>query len=175
MRSSRHPIHRNGPLSSVLSNHTLVMQYLNNYLDFCLNAPASLFYVIRYMTCVGREHYHYRFTCVVHNTPDLIMHIEGRFQNISMDAAAENARRILLAFPGQRSQYQGMGRYLAAQCSGFQQIITDAANKAAALTSYSILPFLVEESTPRDLTINNSEVALVCIFVFQYAVATWLA
>ena len=164
------------PMLFVVSAKTQdgLIQYLNNYLDFCLNAPAPLFHAICYTTCVGREHYRYRFACVVHNMQDLITHIEGRLQNISTDAAAGNARRILLAFPGQGSQYQGMGRYLAAQYSGFQQIITDAANKAAALTGYPILPFLVEESAPGDLTIDNSEVAPVCIFVFQYAVAAWL-
>ena len=54
-----------------------------------------------------------------------------------------NARRILMGFPGQGSQYQGMGRYLAQQSSGFSAIITDAANKASVLTGYPVLPFLV--------------------------------
>jgi len=96
---------------------------------------------------------------------DLITPIEDRIQKISTDTATGNARWILLAFPGQGSQYRGMGRYPATQYSAFQQIITDAANKAA-LTSYPILPFLVEdsESPPGDLTIDNSEVTPVYIF-----------
>jgi acyl transferase domain-containing protein len=158
---------------SAKTQDTLI-QYMNNYLDFCLNAPSSLFHSICYTTCVGREHYRYRFACVAHNMQDLISRIEDRLQNMSADATAGNARRILFAFPGQGSQYQGMGRYLASQYTGFRKIVTDAANKAAALTGYPILPFLVEESAPGDLTIDHSEVAPVCIFIFQYAVATWL-
>jgi len=164
------------PMLFVVSAKTqdALIQYMKDYLDFCLKAPASLFHAICYTTCVGREHYRYRFACVAHNMQNLITRIEERLQNISTDATAGNARRILLAFPGQGSQYQGMGRYLATQYSGFQKIITDTANKAAALTGYPVLPFLVDESVPGNLTIDDSEVAPVCIFVFQYAVATWL-
>ncbi|KDR66936.1 hypothetical protein GALMADRAFT_232327 [Galerina marginata CBS 339.88] len=148
-------------------------QYLENYLDFCLNAPASVFHAVCYTTCVGREHYRYRFACIANNMQDLIARIEDRLQNPS-SASGGNARRILLGFPGQGSQYQGMGRSLANQYSGFRAIVADAANKASALTGYPILPYLVEESAPGPLTIDHSEVAQVCIFIFQYAMATWL-
>ncbi|KAF8961019.1 hypothetical protein BDZ97DRAFT_2060308 [Flammula alnicola] len=124
--------------------------------------------------CVGREHYRYRFACVVNNMQDLIARIEDRLQSSSSSASGGNARRILIGFSGQGSQYQAMGRYLANQYSGFRSIITDAANKASALTGYPILPYLVEESAPGNLSIDHSEVAQVCIFIFQYAVSTWL-
>jgi acyl transferase domain-containing protein len=148
-------------------------EYLQKYLDFCLDASPSLFHAICYTTCTGREHYRYRFACVVNNMQDLIARIEDRLQN-SSSGAGGNARRILLGFPGQGSQYQGMGRYLANQYSGFRSIIVEAANKAADLTGYPILPFLIEESAPGKLSIDHSEVAPVCIFIFQYSVATWL-
>jgi len=164
------------PMLFVVSAKTqdTLIQYMNNYLDFCLNSPASLFHAICYTTCVGREHYRYRFACVAHNMQDLISRIEDRLQNMSADASPGNARRILFAFPGQGSQYQGMGRYLASQYTGFRKIITDAAKKATALTGYPILSFLVEESVPGKLTVDDSEIAPVCIFIFQYAVASWL-
>ncbi|KAF8953963.1 acyl transferase domain-containing protein [Flammula alnicola] len=151
-----------------------LIQYLNKYLDFCLDAPSSLFHAICYTTCVGREHYRYRFACVVNNMQDLIARIEDRLQSSSSSASGGNARRIFIGFSGQGSQYQAMGRYLANQYSGFRSIITDAANKASALTGYPILPYLVEESAPGNLSIDHSEVAQVCIFIFQYAVSTWL-
>lgn len=77
-------------------------------------------------------------------------------------------RRILMGFYGQGSQYQGMGRYLAQQFSGFSAIITDAANKASVLTGYPVLPFLVDQSGPPGLSID------LC-FHFQYSVCTWSA
>ncbi|PPQ84949.1 hypothetical protein CVT25_004462 [Psilocybe cyanescens] len=163
------------PMMFVVSAKTQdgLTQYLENYLDFCLNAPASDFHSICYTTCVGREHYRYRFACIVSNMQDLIARLEDRLQNNSSPSGG-NARRILLGFPGQGSQYQGMGRYLASQYSGFRTIITDAANKASTLTGYPILPYLVEESAPSKLSIDQSEVAQVCIFIFQYAMSMWL-
>ncbi|PPQ99823.1 hypothetical protein CVT24_009617 [Panaeolus cyanescens] len=149
-------------------------EYLQNYLDFCLSAPPSSFHAICYTSCVGREHYRYRFACIANNMQDLIARIEDRIENGPNTPAGGSARRILFAFPGQGSQYQGMGRYLANHYSGFRKIITEAANKAAALTGYPILPYLVEEASPGGLSIDHSEVAQVCIFIFQYAVATWL-
>lgn len=154
-------------------NQDALTQYLNNYLDFCLDASPTLFHSICYTSCVGREHYRYRFACVANNMQDLISRIEDHLQSESTSSGG-TARRILLGFPGQGSQYQGMGRYLSNQYSGFRNIITDAANKASSLTGYPILPFLVEESAPGPLTIDQSEVAQVCIFTFQYAIATWL-
>ena len=67
-----------------------------------------------------------------------------------------------------------MGRYLAQQYSGFSTITTVAANKAFVLTGYPVLPFLVDKSAPRGLSIDQSEVAQICIFIFQYSVCTWL-
>ena len=47
-------------------------QYLWMYLDFCRTAPTSNFRSICYTTCLGREHYRYRFACVVRNMGNLI-------------------------------------------------------------------------------------------------------
>jgi len=147
--------------------------YLHKYLDFCLGESPSRFHAICYTSCVGREHYRYRFACVAHNMQDLIARLEDRIQNPPRDVAG-NARRILFGFPGQGCQYQGMGRYLANQYSGFRKILTEAATEASALTGYLVLPYLVEDSAPGLLSIDNSEVAQVCIYTFQYAMATWL-
>ncbi|KAF4622433.1 hypothetical protein D9613_009459 [Agrocybe pediades] len=169
------PIPENMPMMFVVSGKSqdALTQYLENYLEFCLTAPESMFHSICYTTCVGREHYRYRFACIAHNMQDLITRIEERIQNGPSNSSG-NAKRILLAFPGQGSQYQGMGRYLANQFSGFRSIITDAANKASELTGYPILPYLLDESVSAKLTIDHSEVAPVCIFLFQYSMATWL-
>ena len=163
------------PMMFVVSGKSqeALLQYLNNYLDFCLNADASLFHSICYTSCVGREHYRYRFACVATNMQDLIARLEERIQ-IGLPVPARNTCRILMGFPGQGSQYQGMGRYLAQQYSGFNTIMTDAANKASALTGYPILPFLIDQSAPQGLSIDQSEVAQICIFIFQYSVCTWL-
>ena len=148
------------PMMFVVSakSQEALLQYLNNYLDFCLDADASLFHSICYTSCVGREHYRYRFACIATNMHDLIARIEERIR-VESPVSSGSARRILLGFPGQGSQYQGMGRYLAQQFSGFKAIITDAANKASVLTGYPVLHFLVDQSAPRGLSIDQSEIA----------------
>ncbi|KAF8797417.1 hypothetical protein BYT27DRAFT_7265734 [Phlegmacium glaucopus] len=72
------------------------------------------------------------------NTTDIERIGEG------LPVSAGNARCALMGFPGQGSQYQGMGHYLAQQYSSFNAIMTDAANKVSALTGYLILPFFVD-------------------------------
>jgi len=147
--------------------------YLNKYLDFCLDASPSLFHAICYTSCVGREHYRYRFACVAHNLQDLIGRLEDRIQN-PPTASVGNARRILFGFPGQGCQYQGMGRYLSDQYSGFRNTMIEAATKASTLTGYPVLPYLVEDHVTGALPIDNSEVAQVCIYTYQYVMASWL-
>ena len=43
------------PMMFVVSakSQEALLQYLNNYLDFCLDADASLFHSICYTSCVG--------------------------------------------------------------------------------------------------------------------------
>ena len=53
-------------------------------------------------------------------------------------------------------------------------IITDAANKASVLTGYPVLPFFVNQSAPRGLSIDQSENAQIYIFIFQYSMRTCL-
>jgi acyl transferase domain-containing protein len=169
-------IPENTPLLFVVSAKSpeALRDYLNKYLDFCLDASPSLFPSICYTSCVGREHYRYRFACVAHNIQDLIARIEERLQN-PPSAPGSTARRILFGFPGQGCQYQGMGRYLANQYSGFRELVAEAAVKASNLTGYPVLPYLVEDAAlPGAVSIDNSEVAQVCIYTFQYAMAVWL-
>lgn len=95
-------IPENTPMIFVVSAKSLeaLTAYLHKYLDFCLDAPPSIFHSICYTTCIGREHYRYRFACVAHNMQDLIARIEEKLQNLVFPSASA-VRRILFAFPGQ--------------------------------------------------------------------------
>ena len=88
---------------------------------------------------------------------------------VGLPISVGNVRRILMGFPRQGSQYQGMGRYLAQQYSSFNAIITDAANKASVLTG-SILPFLVDKSAPRGLSIDQSGFASLFSVLYMHLV-----
>ena len=153
-------------------------QYLWKYLDFCRSAPTSNFRSICYTTCLGREHYRYRFACVVSNMENLIKVLEDRLDSMSSRAGsnlASAACRIAFAFPGQGSHYQAMASDLIARYPGFKDNLDSAASTASMLSGYPISSFLVEaETSSCDLTIDNSQVAQICIFVYQYSMCTWL-
>ena len=152
-------------------------QYLWKYLDFCRTAPTSNFRSICYTTCLGREHYRYRFACVVSNLGNLIKVLEDRLDSVSSRAGfypPPAACRIAFAFPGQGSHYQAMASDLTARYPGFRDILDSAASAASMLSGYPISSFLVDAETSCDLAIDNSQVAQICIFVYQYSICTWL-
>jgi acyl transferase domain-containing protein len=150
-------------------------QYLWKYLDFCRTAPTSNFRSICYTTCLGREHYRYRFACVVSNMGNLIKVLKDRIDSMSSRASSSPAAcRIAFAFPGQGSHYQAMASDLIARYPGFKVILDSAASAASMLSGYPISSFLADAETSCDLTIDNSQVAQICIFVYQYSICTWL-
>ena len=152
-------------------------QYLWKYLDFCRTAPTSNFRSICYTTCLGREHYRYRFACVVSNMGNLIKVLEDHLDSMSSSRASSSnpACRIAFAFPGQGSHYQAMASDLIARYPGFKDILDSAATAASMLSGCPIFSFLVDaETSSCNLTIDNSQVAQICIFVYQYSICTWL-
>ncbi|KAF8962890.1 hypothetical protein BDZ97DRAFT_1920218 [Flammula alnicola] len=149
-------------------------RYLQKYLDFCRTAPASKFREICYTSCVGREHYRHRFASVASNMEQLISALDERLRSFSAERITIPARRIVFSFPGQGSQYQGMGSILAGQYPDFADILTSAATTASQRSGYPILSFLLESWTPSTLTIDHGQVAQICIFVYQYSMSLWL-
>ena len=153
-------------------------QYLWKYLDFCRTAPTSEFRSICYTTCLGREHYRYRFACVVSNMGNLIKVLEDHLDSMPSGLASSNPPatcRIAFAFPGQGSHYQAMASDLIVRYPGFKDILDSAASAASMLSGYPISSFLVDaETSSCDSTIDNNQVAQICIFVYQYSICTWL-
>ena len=154
-------------------------QYLWKYLDFCRREPTSNFRSICYTTCLGREHYRYRFACVVSNMGNLMKVLEDHLDPMSSRASSypvTTACRIAFAFPGQGTHYQAMASGLIARYPGFKDILDSSASAASMLSGYPISSFLVDTETPSyDLTTDTSQdVAQICIFVYQYSICTWL-
>jgi len=149
-------------------------QYLINYLEFCRKALPSEFQNICYTTCVGREHYKYRFGCVASNLGDLIQNLEEELRSFSFRRDSNTAGRILFAFPGQGSQYQGMASELAIRYPEFKDILVFASSTAANLSGHPILSFLMDTTGAIDLESDDGRLAQVCIFVYQYSISVWL-
>lgn len=149
-------------------------QYLINYLEFCRKALPSEFQNICYTSCVGREHYRYRFGCVASNFGDLIQNLEEELRSLSLKKDDNTASRILFAFPGQGSQYQGMASELASRYPEFKDILAFTSATAANLSGHRILSFLMDTTGTTDLEVDDGRLAQICIFVYQYSISLWL-
>ncbi|KAJ7768218.1 hypothetical protein B0H16DRAFT_1686400 [Mycena metata] len=146
--------------------------YLRLYLDFCANASADDFRSICYTSCVGREHYRYRFSCVVKDLDTLVQRLKARLSEIPSTAPSPNPR-LILAFPGQGSQFYGMAQTLAARFPEFKTILTDAAARASAVADFDTLSLLLGNGAAAE-EIDRSSVSQICIFVYQYSVCQFL-
>lgn len=150
-------------------------EYLEKYLIFCRNANVTDFKNICYTSCVAREHYRYRFSCAVRDMQELIFCLEDHLRKFSHHQYSKiNANRIVFAFPGQGSQYQGMASCLAELYPAFKEILTFHGKTAATLSGLPILSFLLNSQPPLRLTIDDGQVAQICIFVYQYSASLWL-
>ncbi|KAJ3503195.1 hypothetical protein NLJ89_g8542 [Agrocybe chaxingu] len=180
-RSLREPSPPNGDLDNIPALFVVTAktaealhQYLRDYLKFCRATDASQFLSICYTACIGREHYRYRFACVVSAMEDLIRALEDAVATFSVSVYGKSSGRILFAFPGQGSQYQGMAAMLAQQHPDFKAILVACATAASKASGYPITSFLLDPKTPYSMSIDDSTIAQICVFVYQYSVATWL-
>ncbi|KAJ6632258.1 hypothetical protein B0H10DRAFT_1771537 [Mycena sp. CBHHK59/15] len=148
-------------------------KYLQIYLDFCLDASATDFTSICYTSCVGRELYRHRFACVVKDLDDLVQRLKDQLSRGQSATSYLTNPRLVLAFPGQGSQFYEMATALAARFPDFRAILADAASTASSLAGFDILPLLVGGDQPTD-EIDKSAVAQICIFVYQYSVCQFL-
>lgn len=165
-------------------------EYLEKYITFCDQAADSDFYNICYTGCLGREHYKYRFSCVASTLQDLSRQLQNALE-VYTNKERSPVDHLIFAFPGRRplkrirtqltlnglgqgSQFQGMGRDLASNNSGFRSILVEMAEMADSIAGFSVLPFLLESNAPAGYSIDSSEQAQVCIFIYQCAICKWL-
>jgi acyl transferase domain-containing protein len=155
---------------------TALREYIAAYIEFCTHADPSDFSAICYTSCVGREHYRHRFACVVQDINELLEELRMNLRDSSRGSVTSRAG-IVLGFPGQGTQFWGMAKELAEEYSGFRSILSKAATVAEASIDYSILDVLLGRTAEGQTAMRNiddSEVAQVAIFIFQYTFSSWL-
>lgn len=164
-----------GPTLFVVSAKTeaALLAYVKNYIDFCRRSPESKFRSICYTSCIGREHYRFRFACVVTDMGHLISKLEDRFCD-GLLASKLPSGGLVFAFPGQGYQFEGMAQHLFQAYPGFHAILKRYADMADTLSGYPILSLLLETGEA-ECDINQSRIAQICIFVYQCSVFTWLS
>jgi acyl transferase domain-containing protein len=151
-----------------------MLKYMQAYLDFCKSADERDFLSICYTSCVGREHYKYRFACVVRSIPALVEKLGNALSSLTSTKVSVSGPRCVMGFPGQGAQYQGMAFTLAQRYPQFLSILSEAAGAATVTTGVPILPYLIDEELPSGLSLDETRIGQVCIFLYQYAMYRWL-
>lgn len=131
---------------------------------------------ICYTSCVGREHYRFRFACACSSLKELIGHLNDVLSSKKPIAAIPSKPRVAFAFPGQGSQWQGMGQRLSDFDENFSVYLMDYAEQASELLGIDLKPILFEaaDGTAGPSPINETHISQACIFVFQCAMVEWL-
>ncbi|KAK0488295.1 hypothetical protein EDD18DRAFT_593749 [Armillaria luteobubalina] len=162
------------PMLFVVSakSDTALKSYIQKYIDFCTLAEEDQFTSICYTSCVGREHYRFRFACVVRTLDQLIEKLEDRLASHT-ETRPSNPKTIF-GFSGQGSQYAGMARDLALGFEGFYNLLREHCDVAFQHCGFSVMDILVGGNSSNTRDINDSEVGQVCTFIYQYCVCVWL-
>jgi acyl transferase domain-containing protein len=103
---------------------------------------------------------------------DLIVKLRERLTQGLKRSASPNPG-VVFGFPGQGSQFSGMAKALADRFSGFRDIIVEHASEGESLSGFPLLGLMLG-TDEGDVDIDNSQVAQICIFVYQCALAKWL-
>jgi acyl transferase domain-containing protein len=111
---------------------------------------------------------------VASNLGDLTQNLEEKLRSFSLERDGNTTGRILFAFPGQGSQFQGMASELAILYPEFKDILAFTSATATNLSGCPILSFLMDTAGATDLGIDDGRLAQICIFVYQYSISVWL-
>ncbi len=153
-------------------SETALKSYIQKYIDFCASVEEDQFKSICYTSCVGREHYRFRFACVVRTMDELIEKLEDRLA--SHTETRPSTPKTIFGFSGQGSQYAGMARDLATSFGGFHRVLREHCDVAFHYCGFSVMDILVGGNSSNDRDINDSEVGQVCTFIYQYSICVWL-
>lgn len=157
-----------------------LQEYLRSYVNYCSQADESDLANICYTSCVGREHYRFRFACTCTSLKELLGHLNDALSSAEKKpfSAIPSKPRIAFAFPGQGSQWQGMGRAWSDVDKVFAGYLLEYAEQASELLGVDLPPLLFDyakASESATSVINETHISQSCIFVFECAVVKWLA
>ncbi|HEY7494004.1 MAG TPA: beta-ketoacyl synthase N-terminal-like domain-containing protein, partial [Candidatus Tectomicrobia bacterium] len=129
-----------------------------------------------YTASVRRTHHSHRLALVVHSRQELAAHLEAFLQGemrLGMSAGHKvpgHQHKLVFVFPGQGSQWLGMGRALLAQEPVFRDTIARCDQAMQPYVDWSVGQQLTAEATPSRL--HEVDVIQPTLFAMQVALAT---
>ncbi|MCP4155794.1 MAG: acyltransferase domain-containing protein, partial [bacterium] len=132
---------------------------------------------VAYTLQVGRKALPYRRIAVCTGIENAIARLSGQEPGKTADHHAKEEPPVIYMFPGQGSQYVGMGKQLYQTQPYFRQEMERCFEKLKAGKGSKIKKILYpgqEGSEPGTVEINKTEIAQPLIFIFEYALARQL-
>ena len=173
-REDSHPDRRAQLLT--LSAHTsrALEETAEAYIAFSKGTLAKL-QDICYSASVRRTHHDYRLAVVAHSRAELDDHLQAfldrqiRPSITSGLKSSANERKLVFVFPGQGSQWLGMGRQLMQQEQVFRSALTRCDDAFRRHVDWSLIEELTAE--PSRSRLSQIDVVQPCIFAIQVALA----
>ncbi len=143
-----------------------LLEALNNHADM-------QFADIAYTLQVGRKHYSHRCAIVAKDINELKMKIHQA--PFSFSGKKESKGTVIFLFPGQGSQYIGMGKSLYQANVNFKRHLDQCAQIISSFSQFNLIEYLSEQDASRDFSIvNDTYIAQPIIFSIEYALARTL-
>ena len=155
-----------------LSAHT--PEALSALAKACRTASAPLRDVC-YTASVRRAHHDHRLALVIHNREELADHLQAFLQGEARPGMSSGVkgsdllRKIVFVFPGQGSQWFGMGRQLLAQEPVFREALEQCERAFRAFVDWSLIAELTADESQSRL--KDIDVIQPTLFAIQVALA----
>ncbi|MGC1781701.1 MAG: amino acid adenylation domain-containing protein [Acidobacteriaceae bacterium] len=127
-----------------------------------------------YTLATGRRGFSHRLAVSAANIEDAIAQLRKPQEVRSRAIVPTTPARLAMLFPGQGSQYPGMGKDLYGTVPFYRQIVDDCCSKLQSLTGLDLLPVLFPGAVDADEAaqiLEQTRYAQPALFVTSYALA----
>lgn len=118
---------------------------------------------------VGRQAFSHRFHCVAHDHAEVVERLSGEL--FSSQVTPENAPHVAFLFPGEGSQFVGMGSELYAQGSEYKRCLDECAAHLLPLLDCDIRALIFGEVSDALAQLQKTQYAQPVLFSVGYALA----
>ncbi len=144
-------------------------------------AEPSIFSLpdVAYTLALGRRAFNHRLVVTGNSREEAIAQLRKPGEIRSRSIVPDHAPRVAMLFPGQGSQYPGMGENLYRTEPFYRQIVNDCCERLKALAGIELLSVLYPEADASDVqahesaarTLEQTHYAQPALFVTSYALA----
>ncbi len=118
---------------------------------------------------VGRQAFSYRYHCVVRDHDEALELFSRDLPSIQ--AVSESAPKVAFLFPGQGSQFIGMGRELYAQGGEYKSCLDECADYLSPLLGCDIRSLIFGEVSDAETRLQQTQYTQPVLFSVEYALA----